>query len=89
MLNVYNIIVISNIIAIIILHLPSNVFEVGYCLRSNYNWASYSLQCWFIIVQYHIQISTVSWGGPVPPLSKFFCISYFYLIKHENIIKGC
>ena len=32
---------------------------------------------------------TVLTGGPVPPLSKNFYISYFYLIQHENIIKGC
>ena len=27
-------------------------------------------------------------GASAPPF-KIFCISYFYLIQHENIIQGC
>ena len=27
--------------------------------------------------------------GASAPFSKIFCISYFYLVQHENIITGC
>ena len=41
-------------------------------------------------VKYHSKlkirlVSREGSRGAVPPLSKLFCISYFYLIQHENM----